>query len=119
MSKNKESTRYYSDQHEKSVCKALNCNKTSNSGASTFSCGDVYNEDADILLECKCQMTNKESMSIKKTWLEKLRTEAWEKRFTNTALCFNFGPDTPNYYVINETLMKFLIEKLNKEEKSS
>ena len=33
MNNNTESTRYYSDKHEKSVCKALNAYQQSNSGA--------------------------------------------------------------------------------------
>lgn len=33
-------------------------------------------------------------------------------RLDNSCIAFNFGPDQPNYYVINEKLMKFLVEKL-------
>ena len=38
---NKESTRYFSDQHEKSICKALGGKQTSNSGANRFEKGDI------------------------------------------------------------------------------
>ena len=41
--------------------------------------------------------------------------ERKECNLDNSCLCFNFGPGTDNYYVINEKLMKFLIEKLEKD----
>ena len=41
MNKNQESTRYYSDKQEKSVCKSLNGKQVSNSGAGLFKKGDV------------------------------------------------------------------------------
>ena len=42
----KQSTRYFSDKHEKSVCKALNAVQQSNSGAGKFSKGDVVIKEA-------------------------------------------------------------------------
>lgn len=33
----------------------------------------------------------------------------------NNCLCINFGPNTDNYYIINEKLMKYLVECLEKE----
>lgn len=63
--KNKESTRFYSDLHEKSVCKALGAIQQSNSGAGLFKKGDVVQEDASLLVECKTTMTEKDSISIK------------------------------------------------------
>ena len=69
--KNKESTRYYSDLHEKSVCKELNAKQTSNSGANLFRKGDCICDQASLLIECKTTMLPKESFSIKKDWIEK------------------------------------------------
>ena len=113
--KNKESTRYYSGNQEGSVCKALKAYKQANSGASKFAAGDVYNQNASLLIECKTTMTDKDSFSIKKDWLNKIVEEAKSKRFQNTCLAFSFGPESPNYYVISEKLMKFLVEKLEEE----
>ena len=73
--KNKESTRYYSDAHEKSVCKALGAIQQPNSGAGLWKKGDVRLEEAGILVECKTCMKPKESFSIKKEWLDKNRKE--------------------------------------------
>lgn len=115
MNTNKESTRYYSDLHEKSVCKALGATKQSNSGAGKFAKGDVVINSIGMLIECKCTMTEKQSVSIKREWVEKNKAEGFSCRLPNNAICFNFGPDTNNYYVINEKLMKFLVEKLQEE----
>ena len=115
MNKNKESTRYYSDLHEKSVCKALNASQQSNSGASIFNKGDCIQKDASLLIECKTTMKEKESVSIRKEWLEKNDKEAKEMNLFNSCLCINFGPNTDNYYVISEKLMKYLVECLKKE----
>ena len=116
MSKNKESTRYFSDLQEKSVCKALNGTQVSNSGAGKFTKGDVIVKQASLLCECKCQMTEKDSYSVKKEVLIKNKEEAFANRLSNSCLCFNFGPESDNYYVISEKLMKYLVEKLAEDE---
>lgn len=119
MNNNKESTRYYSDKHEKSVCKALGAGQTANSGATKFKKGDCIHKSASMLIECKTTMTEKESVSIKKEWIEKNKMEAFENRLDNSCICINFGPETKNYYVIDEKLMTFLIEKLEEDYSSN
>jgi len=114
--KNTESTRYYSDAHEKSVCKALNAWQTANSGAGLWTKGDVIQKEAKMLIECKTCMEPKNSFSIKKEWIEKNKLEMHEMRLSDSAVAFNFGPGLPNYYVIDEKLMKFLVEKLIEEK---
>lgn len=113
--KNTSSTRYYSDAHEKSVCKALGAKQQSNSGAGLFKKGDVVQEDAKLLIECKTTMTEKGSVSIKREWIDKNREEAFAVRLSNSCVCVNFGPGTPNYYVIDEDIMRFLVDKLAEE----
>ena len=115
--KNYESTRFFSDAHEKSVCKALGATQQSNSGAAVFAAGDCVQEAASMLIECKTCMTEKESFSIKAEWLRKNRDEAFSKRLQNHCLAFNFGPGQPNYYVINESLMQQLVEYLEESLK--
>lgn len=115
MNKNKESTRYYSDAHEKSICKALGGIQNSNSGAGHFAKGDVVVKEASLLIEAKCCMAPKSSVSIKKDWIEKNKEEGFLIRRDNQAVCINFEPDGNNYYVIDEKLMKFLVEKLIEE----
>lgn len=116
MTSNKESTRYYSNLHEDSVCKALNGRRNANSGAGKFTGGDVTVPSCGLLVECKTSMSEKDSFSIKKEWLEKVKQETFATRNNNSVLCFNFGPEQKNYYVIPEKLMKFLVEKLSEEE---
>ena len=110
--KNKQSTRYFSNQHETSICKALDGRRQSNSGAGDFAKGDIIIDRADMLIEAKTCMKENESFSVKKLWFEKNKQEAFAVRKSNHAVCFNFGPDQPNYYIINEKLMKFLCDKL-------
>ena len=112
MTKNKNSTRYYSSLHEDSICKALGATKQSNSGAGNFHKGDVVHNEASMLIEAKTSMSEKSSVSIKKEWIDKNKEEAFLIRKSNSCICVNFGPETPNYYVIDEKLMKFLIKKL-------
>lgn len=109
---NQNSTRYYSDAHEKSVCNALGGRQTANSGAGKWKKGDVIVDKASMLVECKTCMKDKDSFSIKKEWFDKNKDEAFSNRLSNQCVCFNFGPNQSNYYIINQSLMKFLIEKL-------
>lgn len=113
---NKESTRAYSTQHEESVCKALNGKRQPQSGGGKFRKGDVVVKDSSLLVECKCSMSQKDSFSIKKEWITKNKEERWTQRLSNSAICFNFEPNGNNYYVIDEILMKYLVEKLREED---
>ena len=117
MPKNKESTRAFSDAQEKDVCRKLHATQQPNSGASLFRKGDCINYDASLLIECKTCMQDKESFSIKKSWIDKNREEAFTQRVFDGCIAFNFGPNKENYFVINEKLMKFLVEKLEEENK--
>lgn len=114
--KNKNSTRYYSDLHEKSACKALGAIQMPNSGAGKFKKGDCVQKDCSLLIECKTSTSEKSSVSIKKEWIDKNNKEAKDMRLDNSCICFNFGPDTDNYYVISEKLMKYLVESLKEVE---
>lgn len=111
-----DSTRKFSNEHEKSICKALNAVQVSNSGAGLFRKGDCIQEEASLLIEAKCSMTEKQSVSIKKLWLDKNKEEAFLDRLDNHCLCFNFGPKGDNFYIIDEKLMKYLVSKLSCEE---
>lgn len=106
-------TRFYSNKQEKAVAKAVGGKKVANSGATAFNKGDVTTDN--ILIECKTCVENKKSFSIKKEWLEKNKEEAFEMGKSYSALAFNFGPDTDNYYVIDEKLFKILKEVIDNE----
>ena len=110
--KNKGATRYYSNLQEEYVAKLLGGYQTPNSGATNFTKGDIKIPSASMLVECKTMKTEKDSTSIKKEWLEKIDYESKLMRISNSMLAFNFGPETKNYFIINERLAKFLIDKL-------
>lgn len=115
MTQNINSTRYYSRRQEDSVAELIDGYVVPNSGAGHFQKGDVINKDISLLCECKTCVKEKNSFSIKKEWIVKNRNESFATRFSNQAIAFNFGPDQENYFVINERLMRYLVEKLNEE----
>lgn len=108
---NKSSTRYFSNKQEKRVAKAIGGRKVANSGATMFSKGDCVNDN--WLIECKTKMTESNSMSIKKEWLEKNEEEAFAMGRQHSALCFNMG-NSDDYYIISEKEFKRFL-KLEKE----
>lgn len=112
MNKNKESTRYYSDKHEKSICEELNAVQMPNSGATIWKKGDCVQKESSLLIEAKCSMSEKSSFSVKKEWLYKNKAEMRTMQLENHCLCFNFEPNGDNFYIIDSKLMKFLNEKL-------
>jgi hypothetical protein len=113
---NKEATRYASYVQEKRVAGKLGGRVSSNSGAGMFNKGDIVVEDASLLIECKTCMEPKKSFSIKKDWIDKNKEEAFRLRLDNHVIAFNFDyQDKKDYYIIDDKLMKFLVEKLRKE----
>jgi len=111
--RNKNCTRYFSRKQEDSVAKAVGGKRTANSGATMFSKGDV--KAKQFLIECKTCMTAKQSFSIKKEWLEKNQEEAFSTGKQFSALAFNFGPNMPNYYIIDEKTFKKFLRYLDEE----
>lgn len=108
-------TRFYSNNQEKLIVKLLGGIQASNSGAGKWQKGDVVIPSASLLCECKTTTTDKQTFSIRKEWLDKNLKEMKESHLLNCCLAFNFGPDQENYFVINEKLMKFLVEKLQED----
>lgn len=113
MTKNKESTRYASSLQENYIAKVLGGKVCCNSGAGKWSKSDVRIDEASLSVECKTSMSPKSSFSIKKEWITKQKEEAFANRLSNTAIAISFEPEgKENYFLINERLMKFLVEKL-------
>ena len=114
----KKPTKYYSSIQEEHVADVLGGQTNAQSGAGLFKKGDVLIPRGGILCECKTCTTDKESFSIKKEWIEKNKMEAFQMRMSNSCIAFNFGPnDKSNYYVIDEKLMKYLVDKLEEDFK--
>ena len=115
MTKNKDSTRYYSEKQEKEVASVIGGFVQANSGATKFAKGDIINKDSSILVECKCQLVDKTSFSIKKDWIAKNNLERKEMQLENSCIAFRFGPDQEDYFIIDKKLMKYLVDKLKEE----
>ena len=109
-------TRYYSRKQEKRTANLLGGTATKNSGATMFQKGDVYDAKGNFQIECKTKEKPCESFSIKKEWLEKNLEETLITGKKYSVLAFNYGPNEPNYYVIDEKLFLLLKEYLEKGE---
>lgn len=108
-------TRYFSKKQEDKVAEAVKGSRNINSGATMFIKGDVQTSDDSFLIECKTKTSHADSISIKKDWIEKNRQEALFMNKKHSALAFNFGPDEPNYYIIDEYLFQQLLEHLQND----
>ena len=99
----------YSGKQEKRVALFLNGKVNSNSGATDFFKGDVRTKN--MLIECKTSTKPVKSTTIKKEWLQKLQEESFAMGKSYSSLAFDFG-DGEDYFIINKTLMKMLLEKM-------
>lgn len=104
----KKPTRHYSKKQEDSVAKIIGGRKTSNSGATPFDPGDISSKK--FLFECKTRTTHSESISIKKDWLQKIKQESLFIGKPYSGLIFNFGPDEPNYVILQEDVFYELLQ---------
>lgn len=110
----KKPTRYYSKRQEDAIAKKFGGDRVKNSGATAWAKGDVHLDK--WLIEAKTKTTPSKSISIQKEWLQKNLQEALFMGKPYSALAFNFGPDEDNYYIIDESLFEFLMQKLQQED---
>lgn len=99
-------TRFYSKRQEKSVAKALQGHRVSNSGATDFHKGDVQTDL--FLLECKTKTADSDSFTLKREWFDKNEEEAFAMGKAYHAIAIDFG-DGVNHYIIDEKLFKRLL----------
>ena len=110
-------TRVYSKAQETAVAKAIGGRRTPNSGATMFGGkGDVHTQDGLFLVECKTKMTPSTSITLKKEWFEKNKQEMVFEGKEHEALVFNFGPNEPMHYIIDEYLFLGLLEYLRAQK---
>ena len=104
-------TRYYSNKQETYISKALNGTKVTNSGQPLMMRGDVIIPNTMVI---ECKTTTKEgakSWSIKKEWLQQNEKERLDLMLPYSALAISKTPSgDDNMYIIDEQLMKKLIE---------
>ena len=107
-------TRVYSKKQETAIADATGGQRTPNSGATTWSKGDVLTEQ--FLLEAKTKTTHSDSIKINKEWFEKNKQEMAFMGKPHSAIVVNFGPGEENHYIIDEYLFLELLEYLKDKE---
>ena len=106
-------TRKVSTRQEKAIAKTLEMKRTPNSGATSFSKGDL--QDEKWIVEANTCMEPKKSFSIKKDWLDTLKEEMYASNKDYRALCFDFGDEKDRYYILDENTFSYIKEILDKE----
>ena len=105
-------TRFYSNQQEKKVAKALNGKQTANSGATKFVKGDINVNN--FLLECKTVTKEQNTFTLHREWFKKNKEEAFAMGKDYNAVVIDFG-DGEQHYIIDERLFKKLLTYLKEE----
>ena len=112
------STRKVSKKQEVRLAKTLGGKRQSNSGATPFQKGDVIT--GLFAIEAKTNMTPRQSISIRREWIDKIRREAFAMGKPYSAVAFDFGTGSlgnkETFYIIDEWLFMKLYEKLEEEE---
>ena len=109
-------TRYFSKNQENAVASAIGGKTVANSGATPFNKGDV--NDDNWLLECKTTVKDQESFSVKKAWFIKNLEESIFMKKKHSAVVFSFGPNSKNYYILDEQTFLEMKELLDEKEKN-
>ena len=99
------STRKKSSQQEKRIAKAMKGKQVVGSGSTPFLKGDVI--AGKLFIEAKTKMEPSKSISVKREWLEKAKTQALATRKEDYTVAISFG-DNKDYYIIEDTLMEDL-----------
>lgn len=94
-------TRDYSDMQEKHIAKVTGGKVQSNSGGTKFGGGDVHTDK--FFIEAKTQTVCRETFTIRKDWMHKMKEQMFEQRKECCALAFTFDPEKQeNFYILPE-----------------
>lgn len=106
-------TRYYSKKQETRVANELGAKTTPNSGATSWSKGDISGDD--ILIECKTLTEPRKSHTIKKEWLDGIRQEASNMGKRIPIVVFDFGTQqvSDQYAILRMSDLKMLLDLYN------
>lgn len=100
-----------SNLQEKQVAKHVNGNVTPGSGCTSHGGGDVLTKN--WFFECKTVTSEKNSYSIKKSVIDKMKEQCFEQMKNYCALVFRFSPNGKDYYVIDENTFKHMMQCTN------
>lgn len=101
----KDSTRAKSSKQEKRIAKAIGGRQVVGSGSTPFLKGDVI--AGDLFIEAKTKMNPSQSITVKKSWIDKAKEQSLAMRKEDYAIAVSFG-DPKEYYLIEDTLMEDL-----------
>ena len=93
---------------EKQVANLVNGNVTVASGGTSHGGGDVLTER--WFFECKTVTTDKDSYSVKKAVLEKLKEQTFEQMKDYGVLAFRFSPEGKDYFVVDSDTFKYMMQ---------
>ena len=80
-----------------------------------FSTDSNYLPYLEVAIRSLKANASKDSFSIKKNWITKNREEKFSQRLSNSCIAFSFGPEQENFFIIDEKLMRYLVEKLEED----
>lgn len=115
MTKNRNASRYFSSKQESYIARLLGGKPVPGSGSVLFDNSDVKVPDISMCIECKTKMKKSKSFSIQEQHLHDSEYERISQQYQHNALCFSFGEDEPNYFVLTERDMKKFVELLREE----
>ena len=101
----KDSTRAKSSIQEKRIAKAIGGRKVVGSGSTPFLKGDVI--AGALFIEAKTKMNPSQSITVKKSWIDKAKEQSLAMRKEDYAIAVSFG-DPKEYYLIEDNLMEDL-----------
>ena len=98
-------TRKLSDKQEKRLARNIGGRQVIGSGSTPFLKGDVIT--SDLFIEAKTKMNPSQSITVKKSWIDKAKEQSLAMRKEDYAIAVSFG-DPKEYYLIEDTLMEDL-----------
>ena len=93
---------------EKQVANLVNGQVQVASGGTSHGGGDVLTDN--WFFECKTVTTPKNSYSVKKSIIDKMKEQTFEQRRDYCALVFRFSPEGKDYFVIDSDTMEYLLQ---------
>ena len=103
----KDSTRAKSSKQEKRIAKAIGGRQVVGSGSTPFLKGDVVVDK--LFIEAKTKMNPSQSITVKKSWIDKAKEQSLAMRKSDYAIAVSFG-DPKDYYLIEDSFMEELLK---------
>ena len=92
---------------ERQIANLVNGQVQVASGGTSHGGGDVLTDN--WFFECKTVTTEKDSYSVKKKVIDKLKEQAFEQRKDYAILAFRFSPEQNDYFVVDSDTFKYMM----------